>query len=322
MSVNAIVGLMGGSAADGSETLQTTTGMHSFLDICASYGVTHLDTARVYADGRSEEFAGAVGACKSFSVSTKAPAYTPGSLQYEKIIANCHASLAALNTERLDIYYLHGPDPITPLEEQCRAIEELYREGRFERFGVSNLTPDDVQRIYDICIAEGYPPPKVYTGGYNPVARGSEAELFPLLQKLGMAFHAFSPLAGGLLAKPVDEVLQPKTGTRYDTMPVFGEVYLTEHILAGLRKVQHACDGEGVPLMEATLRWLRWHSHLAKEGWSDQPNGVVLGASSEAQLSANLSAWGKGPLSESVVLAWADLHQSLTESGTIPGSKK
>lgn len=322
MPVNLIVGLMGGSAADGSENLQTTAGMQSFLDICAAHGITQLDTARVYADGRSEEFAGSAGACGRFAVSTKAPAYTPGSLTYDNILANCRASLEALRTEKVDIYYLHGPDPATPLEEQCRAINHLYREGRFARFGVSNLMAGDVQRIHDICAAQGYPLPCVYTGGYNPVARGLEEELFPLLRKLGMAFHAFSPLAGGLLAKPIDEILKPRKGTRYDAMPVFGEVYLTESILAGLTEVQRLCDGEAVPLMEATLRWLHWHSQMSREDWEAEQNGVVVGASSEAQLKANLVAWEKGPLSDRLLQAWEDLHRVLTANGRVPGSKK
>lgn len=317
MAPKLIVGLMGSSVAHGASLLSTASGMTSFLSICTAHHIRELDTARVYAGGGSESIAGEAGACKSFAVSTKAPAFSPGSLAREKIIANCNASLAALKTERVDIYYLHGPDRSTTLEEQCAAIGELYSQGKFERFGVSNISPAEVQRIYDICKAEGFCLPKVYQGGYNPIGRGPEEELFPLLKKLGMQFYAFSPLGGGLLAKPIQDLVKPKEGSRFDVMKVFGDIYLTEEIMGGLERVQKACDEEGVPLMEATMRWFKWHSVLAEEGWGDS-NGVIVGASTEKQLEGSLGAWEKGRLPDSLVKAWDEFGRSLKESGKLP----
>jgi aflatoxin B1 aldehyde reductase len=318
MGITLHVGLMGSSAASGAPALQTASGMHSFLSVCSANNITHLDTARAYAKGSSESTLGDVDACATFAVSTKAPAFTPHSLAHDAIIANCNASLKALRTEKVDIYYLHGPDRETSLEEQCAAIGDLYKEGKFQRFGVCNISPKEVREVYGICKREGYPLPKVYQGGYNPIGRGPEGkgELFDVLKELGMGFYAFSPLAGGLLAKPVEKLLNPEEGTRFDAMKVFGQLYLGEEILGALRKVQGACDREGVSLLEATLRWFRWHSVLSQEWEGCEGNAVIVGASSEKQLEQSLKAWQGGKLPESVALAWEEMYETL--KGKLP----
>jgi aflatoxin B1 aldehyde reductase len=131
---------------------------------------------------------GVVDASATFAVSTKTPAFAAHSLSESKILANCGASLATLRQDKLDIYYLHGPGRDTPLEEQCAAIGKLYQEGKFARFGVSNISDAEVQTKYNICKRKRYPLPSVYQGGFNPIGRGAESTLIPLLRKLGMAF--------------------------------------------------------------------------------------------------------------------------------------
>lgn len=314
MAPKLIVGLMGSSVAGSSAPLLSPGPLTSFLSLCTAHNVTELDTARVYASGGSESAAGAVNACSRFCVSTKAPAFSPNSLSYDNIINNCHASLKALQTSKVDIYYLHGPDRATPLEEQCRAIGDLYKEGCFKRFGVSNISPDEVRQIHNICAAnEGYPLPSIYQGGYNATARGAEEGLFPLLKELGMGFYAFSPLAGGLLAKEIQEVRNPKEGSRYEKMKNFGDLYLKDEIVRELEKVRNVCEASSLKMIEAALRWLRWHSPLAEEGWNGDGlgNGVIIGASSEKQLGESFKAWEGHRLPESVVKAFEDMNTSL-----------
>ena len=309
--VKVVVGMMGSSVSGGAASLSTPSGITSFLSIVKAHNITELDTARVYASGQSETMLGSAAASHTFSISTKAPAFAPNSLAYDKIISNCNASLAALKIDKVDIYYLHGPDRATPLTEQCRAIGKLYDEGKFSRFGVSNISDAEVQQIHDICAKEGYVLPSVYQGGYNPIGRGAEATLFPLLRKLGMSFYAFSPLAGGLLAKPLQEVVRPKEGTRFEAMKVFGDIYLTEEIKGALERVQRVCDEMGVGLMEATLRWFMHHAGL-RDG-----DAVILGASTEKQIEGSLKATEGGKLTEELVQAWRELGESL--KGKLPG---
>ena len=296
------VGMMGSSVAGGSASLSTPAQVTAFLDVVKAHGVKELDTARVYNGGKSEELLGDVSAFKDFKIATKAPAFSPGSLEEQKIIANCEKSLKALKMDKVDIYYLHGPDSKTPLEEQCRAINSLYKKCHFERWGVSNLMPKQVQEVYNICSKNNYELPKVYQGGYNPLNRSmSDDSLLPLLKELNMEFYAYSPLAGGLLAKPISAIKNPEKGSRFDQMKVFGDMYLTDENVAALEKLQGVCDSEQIPLFEATLRWFMHHSPLGKE------DGVILGASSAEQVDKTLSACEKGALPEKVLQAIEEL---------------
>lgn len=201
--VKVVVGMMGSSPFSISAGLGTAAQFSDFLSVVSKHPIVkELDTARIYGKGTSESFLGEVDASSKFVISTKAPGHTPGSLEYEKVIANCNASLAALKVDKVDIFYIHGPDRQTPLEEQCRAFNDLYKQGKFKRFGVSSLSDAEVQQAYDICEKNGWVKPTVYQGGYNIFGRGGEKTLFPLLRKLGMAFYAFGPQASGLLVKP------------------------------------------------------------------------------------------------------------------------
>lgn len=315
MSPKIIVGLMGSSVSSGSTLLSTPAQLTSFLTVLKSHNIHELDTARVYANGRSEELLAQTTANADFLISTKAPGFTPQSLSHANILLNSAKSHAALNQAKVDIYYIHGPDSATPLSEQCHAFGELYNAGRFARFGVCNLSAAAVQEIHNICVREGYPLPSVYQGAYNPLHRSAEHELIPLLRRLNIAFYAWGPLAGGLLAKPIDELLKPKQGTRYHEMPVFGNMYLKESNIVALKKMDETCGGAGMSMMEATMRWFMHHSPL------ESRDGVILGASSKEQIEGTLNACEKGPLPEEVIEGWEQLWKNVVESGTaLPAS--
>ncbi|TVY39236.1 Oxidoreductase [Lachnellula occidentalis] len=300
--VKVIVGMMGSSVGGGSSSMASTS------QCLNDHGVKELDTARVYAGGKSEELLGELQAHKQFAISTKAPAFPPKSLAEEKIIANCNASLEALGQKKVDISKTTNPARLstrprheTPLEDQCRAIGRLYSEGKFAKFGVSNISAAEVQKIHDICTQQQYPLPSIYQGAYNPIQRSAEVSLFPLLRKLNIKFYAFSPLAGGVLAKKIDDVLNPAPGTRFDAMKVFGDMYLKKPTFDALAVLKSRCDEEGIAVMEGTMRWLLHHSPLGEE------DGVILGASNTGQINASLTACGKGPLDEGLVKVFEDL---------------
>lgn len=310
MSPKIIVGMMGSSPAKGSSSMATNDQVTDFLDTVKSHGVKELDTARVYNDGKSEELLGATNAQNDFAISTKAPGFSPGSLTYDNILSNSRKSHEALKQDKVDIYYIHGPDNKTPLSDQCRAFGKLYEEGRFSRFGISNLSAAATQEIHDICTREGYPAPTVYQGAYNPMHRSAEDALFPLLRKLNIAWYAWGPLAGGLLAKPIDDLLKPKEGTRYHEMPVFATMYLKEENIPALKKMNETCEQAGMSMMEATMRWFMHHAPLTSE------DGVILGASSKEQVDATLSVCEKGALPEGVAKGWDELWKHIVDNGT------
>lgn len=160
---------MGGSVASGSTTMSGADQLRPFLSMLKKHNVRELDTARVYNNGQSEEDLGAISEAKNdFTIATKAPGFSPGSLSYQKVIDNSLASLKALKQEKIDLYYFHGPDRQTPLDESCKAIHQLHQEGKIATFGISNFNVQEVEDIHSICSKNGWITPAVYQGLYIP----------------------------------------------------------------------------------------------------------------------------------------------------------
>lgn len=194
----------------------------TFLDTFHEHGGRHVDTARNYspsAPGSSEPRLGAVDAGSRFNIDTKILGL-PGDgpiHNAQQVRASIDASVADLKlpeSVKIDIMYLHLPDRETPFEETCAAMNQAYQEGKFKRFGLSNYTADEVEQIVAICKEKGYVAPTVYQGQYNPIVRGGEDSLFPVLRKHGIAFYAYSPAAAGVF---VGNQKAAKTGGRFDS---------------------------------------------------------------------------------------------------------
>lgn len=130
---------------------------------------------------------------------------------------------------------------------------------------------------------------------YNPLTRTGERTLFPTLRRLGMAFYAFSPLAGGFFSKSAEQLRAPAADGRMSQMKHFANMYVSEMSLEMHDRLTQICDAESLTVKEATLRWLLHHSILGDE------DGVILGGSSTEQMEENLTACEGGPLPSSVV---------------------
>lgn len=308
-----LMDLMGSSVASSSAEKGSAEALQSVLDLLRAHNVTELDTARVYNGGRSEEVLGEIPeAQKNFTIATKAPGFVPGHLTYDKIMNACDASLTALKQEKIDLFYFHGPDRQTPLEDSCKAMNDLHKAGKIDRFGISNFTREEVEEIHDICQTKGWILPTVYQGGYNPLSRSAEKELFPTLRHLNMAFYAYSPLAGGYFSRTASELREPPPGSRMDKIKIFKSVYINDTSLKLQEILTKACDEAGVKLKDATLRWLMHHSALASQ------DAVILGASSTEQMEQNLKSCEGEPLPESVVAAFEELFVEYCKAGLTP----
>ncbi|MCJ1476400.1 hypothetical protein MMC13_005066 [Lambiella insularis] len=274
------------------------------LSTLRSRGVHELDTARAYpvgCPGESEALLGSLSASSWATISTKVVSWSPRSHTSDGIHDSVAASLAALRVEKVDIMYLHAPDRSTPFEETCRAMDEEYRKGRYQRFGLSNYTADEVERIVQICAKKGFVKPSVYQGRYNAIIRGGEDVLFPVLRKHGISFYAYSPTAVGLFSGKVNPDSVNIAGSRWDSRTRLGVVYSQDYLkpalLAAAAKVSDAAAAGGLDGHAVALRWTVYHSILSAE----YGDAVVLGASSLKQLEANLDAVEAGPLGKSMV---------------------
>ncbi|KAF9092852.1 hypothetical protein BGX23_003885 [Mortierella sp. AD031] len=278
-----------------------------FLDTFHKYGHTELDTARVYCGGDTELALGSMDTA-AFKIATKVWPSGPKSHGSELLKKTFHQSLVALKTEKVDIFYLHAPDYSTSFEETVKAVDDLYREGRFERFGLSNYAAWQVTLIYQLCKQNGYVLPTVYQGMYNPIVRDIEPELLPCLKKFNIAFYAFNPLAGGLLSgKHNFSQPEAEAGGRFDTKSSPGKLYRDRYwntlYFEAITALTKAAQEHKLTLVEATLRWMSHHSGLNTQ------DGIIIGVGSIQHLEQNLIDLDKGPLPKDVVeafdAAWA-----------------
>lgn len=191
-----------GSPSDPYNTTTTPEQAQRYLDILKHHNLKTIDTSRNYpaggTPGTSEILIGSANAAsQGFRIDSKADNYRPGDLKYENVLSSIDNELSALKTQKLRIQYLHWPDRSVPLEEPLRAINEAYKQGKFETFGISNYAAKEVEQIIAICDREGCIKPTVYQGQYNALCRRGEKQLFPTLRKYGFSFFAWSPAAGG-----------------------------------------------------------------------------------------------------------------------------
>ena len=178
-----------------------------FITFDQSLKVTdhHIDTARIYAGGKTEKIVGDVlrnldMTLPSYSSSTlvvgtkAAPSVKPGGLSSEGVTGQFETSMDALGLTSCDEYYLHQPDTEHSLLESLKCADSLIKEGKASKIGMSNYHASEVARAFQLCKDHDLTPPTVYQGLYNPLNRLVEDELLPLLKENGCSFVAYNPL--------------------------------------------------------------------------------------------------------------------------------
>lgn len=170
-------------------------------------GVNLFDTANVYARGGAEEVLGralaglprdeVVIATKVFG--EMGPGSLDRGLSAAAIAHQCEQSLRRLAVGTIDLYQCHRFDLEVPLEETCRAMDELVRAGRVRHWGVSEWTAPQMRDCLSLCEREGLTPPVSDQPRYSMLQREAEAEVIPEAGRLGLGVLVFSPLAQGML---------------------------------------------------------------------------------------------------------------------------
>lgn len=198
---------------------------------------------------------------------------------------------------QVDVFYQHAPDPKLPLEDTLAGVNELYKAGAFKRFGLSNFMAEDVENVMRISKEHNYVLPSVYQGIYSAFARRAETELIPVLRKYGIAFYAYSPSAGGFLAKTSEAIRNGGTG-RWDSQNFQGKMYNSmfgkPSLLEGLDAWNDIAKEEGISGIELAYRWIVYHSKLD----GALGDAVIVGARSGEQLTEIVVGIKNGPLSE------------------------
>lgn len=212
----------------------------AILDRAADYGVDFLDTADVYpvppsieTAGRTEEILGRWlrGRRSRFMVASKcrfAVGHRPNDvgLSRKHVLEAAEASLRRLQTDYLDLYQVHAPDPETPIEETLSALDVLVRDGKVRYLGCSNFEAWRVACALWASERHGLARFDCVQPRYNFLHRDAEQELLPLCRQQGLGVIAYNPLAGGLLSgKYSSAEEEPPPGTRFALGGATGALY-------------------------------------------------------------------------------------------------
>lgn len=289
--------------------------LQTFLGYLAASDVKGIDTAQTY--GESEEVLGEAGSRRDFEIGTKLPGITvPGSFQTEQVVERTQESLRKLKVDQIDILYLHTPDPSIPIEQTLQGIQQLYISGVFRYFGLSNYTAEDVRHIYEHQKSKGWVLPSVYQGSYNPISRHYETDLLPLLRKLGLAFYAYSPTAGGFLAKSKQQVLDGvgRFGKDGGTEGLFyNELYNKPALLDILATWSEIARDAGTSPYHLATRWVSYNSALKPECG----DALIIGVHGSDQLKENLAGLKQGPLPSSIAERVNAVWESARHESTV-----
>jgi 1-deoxyxylulose-5-phosphate synthase len=264
------------------------------VDLCLDRGINFFDTANAYVQGQSETILGGIlkGRRDRVILATKVgnPMDEPAGatpLSRKAIAANVETSLRRLQTDYLDLYYLHLPDPKTPIEETLAALDELVRAGKVRYPATSNYASWQVCEAFCISAKRGYyKSPYVSQPMYNVLARGIEQEYLPFCKRFGVSTVVFNPLAGGLLTGKQQRE-RPLAGTRFDNNQMYLDRFWHPAYFDAVEELRKAAAKAGRSMIDLALNWLLFHTAT---------DCVILGASKIEQLEESLEVFGKAAI--------------------------
>jgi aryl-alcohol dehydrogenase-like predicted oxidoreductase len=252
-------------------------------------GVNFIDTADVYSEGLSEEITGQamknsgrprsdiVLATKVFG--TTGPARNDSGASRGHIMAGVKASLKRLGTDYIDLYQIHGTDPVTPVEETVRAMEDLVSQGHVRYWGISNWAAWRIAKAIGIADKHGWNKPVTLQAYYTIAGRDLEREIVPLLEEEKLGLMVWSPLAGGFLSgKYTRDGGGPNDARRaaFDFPPIN-----KDRAYDCIDVMREIAEAHGVSIARIALAYV-----LAKQFVMS----VIIGAKTPEQLDDNLAA--------------------------------
>jgi aflatoxin B1 aldehyde reductase len=272
----------------------------TMVNLFTASGNSELDTAYQYCDGRTEALLGAIlppQKRKNLYLASKVNPWNDQGLQPAQIRKQMAEILGRLGTDYLDLLYLHSPDLNTPVAQSLECCFELYQQGKFKSFGLSNFASWQVAEVAEICRQNGWMEPLVYQGMYNSLTRDVESELFPCLRNYGISFYAYNPLAGGLLTGKYQSIDETPDSGRFVSKHNYQPRYWKKDYFNVLQQLREASRDSGLKPIEVAMGWLANHSKLE----SELGDGIILGVSKIEHLSENIKACTRAPLDQSIL---------------------
>jgi aryl-alcohol dehydrogenase-like predicted oxidoreductase len=276
---------------DSSDKRKSIAIVHAAIEM----GINLFDVAPVYGWGQSETILGKAlqdGRRNKVLIASKGgllwdkPYQTQNNLSRKSLLKEIDASLKRLQTDYIDIYQMHWPDPATPLQETAQALEEIRKAGKIRYVGLSNFAQRDVEMMMD------YIPVHCQQSLYNMLERNStsyhgipldyrtEAEVLPIVKKYGQAFLPYSPLFQGLLAGKFDRGITFSKKDIRNANPKFAGDEFEKYCRAVIQ-IEEVGRKIGRPVNEIAFNWLRRKPEVTC---------IIAGASSVEQLQKNVKS--------------------------------
>jgi aryl-alcohol dehydrogenase-like predicted oxidoreductase len=251
-------------------------------------GINFFDTSNVYGRGAAEVAWGEIlpdYPRDSYVLATKV--FFPMSdadrgLSREQIHKQLDASLERLQTDYVDLYQCHRPDPDTPIEETMETLTEVVEQGKVREIGFSEWTVEQVQAGLEV------PGTRKWVSSqpqYNMFWRAPEAELIPFCREHGISQIVWSPLAQGVLTGKYRPGEQPPPDSRAasDDMSVAIDRYMSDGVLEAVQRLVPIAEAAGLSMAELALAWVLREDNVAS---------AIIGASRPEQVHANAAASG------------------------------
>jgi len=251
-------------------------------------GINFIDTANVYSLGWSEEITGqalknlgirredVVIATKVLGPMGEGPNDRGASRGH--IMDQAKASLKRLGTDHIDLYQIHGWDPVTPIEETLRALDDLVRQGHVRYIGVSNWAAWQIAKALGVSAKDHLARFETVQAYYTIAGRDLEREIVPMMQSEKVGLMVWSPLAGGLLSGKYRKQGAEGRRASFDFPPV--DMARADKVLDAMEPIAAA---HGVSVAQVALGWLLAQRHVTS---------VIVGAKRLDQLQDNLGAVG------------------------------
>ena len=289
------------------------------IESALASGINFLDTADTYLEGRSEEIVGKAIENKRSSVvlATKVAFATgPGvndvGLTRKHIMTAIEDSLHRLKTDYIDVYYVHVPDYVTPIEETLRTLDDLIKQGKVRYIGCSNFRAWQLCKALWVSNLNNLARFDCIQSPYNLLTRDAEYELLPLCASEAVGVCVYNPLAGGLLTGKYDPNKIPTKDTRFGLQyitptnrpwgQVYHERYWSAENFEAIARLKQIAEEHSRNLAQFSLAWVLSNETITS---------AVCGVTSLKQLEANLKATEIELLDEELV-ACNDVWQTLS----------
>ncbi len=260
------------------------------VDVCLEHGLNFFDTADVYSSGASEEILGKaiVGRRDRVLISTKGTFSTgpgpndKGSSRHH-LIASVNASLKRLGTDYIDLYFMHGFDALTPVEETLRTLDDLVTAGKIRYLGCSNFSGWHVMKSLATSERYGLGRYVSYQGYYSLIGRDYEWELLPLAADQGLGTMVWSALGWGRLTGKIRRGQAAQEGRISQGGAAGGPPVDDAYLFDVVDALDEVARETGKTVAQVALNWVLGRPTVSN---------IVIGARNEEQLVQNLGALG------------------------------